>query len=252
MKTIRSSLVGRWNGTLTWSRNSEKIARIGYQVIRDENEPSAVRLYYTWNDTDMSYLVRLNSTPLPWGGSRYWFTCPNTRCNRRVENLYMPPGNPYFACRTCHQLTYRSCQEKGQSDAFLQSMAAAMQDLYPGMTAKDLETLLDGKYTDRMHQILLVRYLGYLVDLPDPYGEYLTIDELCEKSGLSIGDIRQLETARLLLPDHDGKYRPKLVGWAGKLAYLLNQNWQVDEIKRWARGRFKTGNPKQWPPQRSD
>ncbi len=33
------------------------------------------------------------------------------RCGRRVGKLYLPPGEAYFACRECHQLTYQSQQE---------------------------------------------------------------------------------------------------------------------------------------------
>ncbi|MCI0460572.1 MAG: hypothetical protein L0Z62_26765 [Gemmataceae bacterium] len=31
-------------------------------------------------------------------------------CLRRVAKLYLPPGVPYFGCRTCHNLTYESAQ----------------------------------------------------------------------------------------------------------------------------------------------
>jgi hypothetical protein len=60
----------------------------------------------------------------------------------------------------------------------------------------------------------------------------LTATELCERSGLTQDDLAALESARLLLPDRpSGKYRPKLAGWAGKLAYLLRVGWGIPEIK---------------------
>jgi hypothetical protein len=40
---------------------------------------------------------------------RYCFRCRD--CIRRVRKVYMPPGRTNFACRTCHNLTYRSSQE---------------------------------------------------------------------------------------------------------------------------------------------
>lgn len=63
----------------------------------------------------------------PFGGRRLWFLCPEGRrglprldgggvvaernlCGRRVTKLYLPPGGERFACRRCHDLTYRSCQ----------------------------------------------------------------------------------------------------------------------------------------------
>jgi hypothetical protein len=41
------------------------------------------------------------------GGTRWWFTCP---CGRRVGKVYLPAGADRFACRTCHNLTYRTRQ----------------------------------------------------------------------------------------------------------------------------------------------
>ncbi len=83
----------------------------------------------------------------------------------------------------------------------------------------------------------------------DPYEGYLTGDELCQQSGLETDDLARLEVARLLLPDtKDGRYRPKLAGWGKKLAYLLREVWGIEEIKTWANGRWKTENPRQWPP----
>src|SRR5687768_14200874 len=105
MKVIHSSLVPHWHGTLTWSRNGEKVASISYRVITNDDIPSAIELIYTWNGMDINYIVDLATTLLPWSGNRYWFTCPNSTCRRRVANLYLSPGSPYFACRTCHKLT---------------------------------------------------------------------------------------------------------------------------------------------------
>jgi len=46
------------------------------------------------------------------GGVRWWFTCPTNRsrryCFRRVEKLYLPPGENAFACRHCYKLSYES------------------------------------------------------------------------------------------------------------------------------------------------
>ena len=39
---------------------------------------------------------------------RFFFRCS---CGERVGKLYLPPGETYFACRACHNLTYRSCKE---------------------------------------------------------------------------------------------------------------------------------------------
>jgi hypothetical protein len=103
---------GRWGG-VTWSRGGEPIGNISYRVIGGE-EPESLRLIYTItkHDTgekkDLDYPVRLTTTPLPWGGQRYWFICPAVGCGRRVSVLYLAPGGDYFACRHCYRLSYRS------------------------------------------------------------------------------------------------------------------------------------------------
>jgi len=77
----------------------------------------------------------------------------------------------------------------------------------------------------------------------------LTTGELCRQSGLGPEDLSRVEAARLLLPDtKDGRYRPKLAGWGKKLVYLLNEGWGIEEIRGWAKGRWKAENPRQWPP----
>jgi hypothetical protein len=43
------------------------------------------------------------------GGQRRWFRCPG--CGRRMFKLYRPPPSSFFACRQCHNLTYRCVQE---------------------------------------------------------------------------------------------------------------------------------------------
>ena len=61
---------------------------------------------------DMSYPVRLDWTPCHLGGRRVWWRCPSVGCGRRVAVLY---GGRVFACRHCHDLTYR-CQRETDDD----------------------------------------------------------------------------------------------------------------------------------------
>jgi len=62
----------------------------------------------------IGYLARLTWTPCHFGGGRWWWQCPlvvdGRPCQRRCRILYRPAGASYFACRVCHQLTYRSRQ----------------------------------------------------------------------------------------------------------------------------------------------
>lgn len=56
--------------------------------------------------------IALVTTPLPWGGLRWWFRCPvwRHRSFYRAAKLYLPEGGQVFGCRGCYDLTYASCQ----------------------------------------------------------------------------------------------------------------------------------------------
>lgn len=57
-------------------------------------------------------------------GKRFYFKCPglDDPCGRRVGKLFLPPGERRFACRACHNLTYRSCKEHDKRvDALVRS-----------------------------------------------------------------------------------------------------------------------------------
>lgn len=80
--------------------------------------------------------------------------------------------------------------------------------------------------------------------------EMLTKQELCQQAGLKQIDLQLLEAAGLLnLTQRDpDRYRPKLVSWGKKLAYLLEAGWSIDEIKTWSQLRWSWPNPRIWPP----
>jgi len=201
---------------------------------------------------DIDYITRLTTTELPWGGIRYWFVCPlssgSVPCGRRVGCFYLPPGGLYFGCRHCYDLTYESSQEGNQYKYMFQMFALQMQDEYPGLTWKDTRAMLEEDTTPNLKRIWTEKYLREWEDY-DPYEHYLTAEQMQEQSGLSEVDLDRLEDARLLVPDtKDGRYRPKLTGWGKKLAYLLGEGWDVFEIKRWSKDRWKLKNPREWPP----
>ena len=114
---------------------------------------------------------------------------------------------------------------------------------------KDTRDILDGKVSRRLAMMSAERYLTERQDY-DPYEGYLTAEELCQQSGMTNDNLKELEEARLLNPDtQDGRYRPKLAGWGKKLSYLLKEGWEIEAIKRWSKERWKTGNPRKWPPE---
>ena len=70
-------------------------------------------------------VVRLVARRLRTGGRVWEFICPGAGCGRRVRRLYRPAGFALYACRRCHGLTYRSCQEAHRLDAWIKAMGIA-------------------------------------------------------------------------------------------------------------------------------
>jgi hypothetical protein len=117
---FRGRLYPGASGVLTWTWTGGNKSSVGYFVDWTNDGPR-LTLHYRRNDReDVQISVRLQTTPTQFGGERMWLTCPlivkGVACNRRAGKLYLPPGARYFGCRTCHQLTYRSCQEAHQSE----------------------------------------------------------------------------------------------------------------------------------------
>lgn len=246
---------GFW-GTTRWTIGEQESGSISFRVLGDE-QPEALQLSYTigaksMNPQGFNYRVDLTTTPLPWGGIRYWFVCPLQGCYRRVGCLYLPPGEKYFGCRHCYELSYESQSKWHRDKDMFERLAFMMQDAYPGMDWKDMKDILEDKPSRNWRRLAAIRYLAGWRHY-DRHEGYLTQDELCQQSGLTVEIMRKLEEARLLIPDtKDGRYRPKLAGWGKKLAFLLDQGWELAEIRRWANGRFKTNNSRQWPPDRNN
>jgi len=95
---------------ITWvMKNTGKESSIGLEVNMT-GEPYA-RFMYSISDSEgnsipYDYEVSLVTTLCYFGGVRYWFICPI--CSKRVGGLYLAPGECYFKCRQCNNLTYHS------------------------------------------------------------------------------------------------------------------------------------------------
>ena len=103
--------------SLSWSWSRNGVAR-GSISVRTEFD--SVTLDYRQRDhsgewRDMNYPVRLTWTPCHYGGRRAWWLCPAAGCGRRVAVLY---GGGVFACRHCHQLSYKSQNDTPSSAAY--------------------------------------------------------------------------------------------------------------------------------------
>lgn len=126
--TIRDSLNKSCSGKIQWSNRAGRRSSIGYQISPDSQTP-ILTLCYRWRDSvDVSIPIAMQSTPMHFGGRRWWFTCPlivaGKACRRRVGKLYLPPGSKYFGCRTCHSLSYVSSQTAHQMERFSNQLAS--------------------------------------------------------------------------------------------------------------------------------
>jgi len=116
-------LNGYKNGGIEWRYPSGDVNSIGIttNAFKRDKPNSYLRIQYamtnrqTGDKSPYNYKVELVTTPCNLGGERFWFICPlvtnGIPCRRRVGKLYLPPGGPYFGCRHCYNLTYRSCRE---------------------------------------------------------------------------------------------------------------------------------------------
>ena len=91
--------------------------------------------------------VRLCSTTCNFGGYRYWLSCPS--CNRMVGVIYFLNGQ--FACRRCHNLTYR-IRNLNRFDRTLQKIIS-MPELEQ-METKIKRKVYKGRYTKKYNQFL--------------------------------------------------------------------------------------------------
>lgn len=85
--------------TITWGDDASATV-----VIHDEY----IKLYYVYEKKKLKMKVSFNYTKVGYG-IRKWFSCPT--CSRKTNKLYYLYG--LFACRICHNLTYRSSNASG-------------------------------------------------------------------------------------------------------------------------------------------
>ena len=116
--------------TWTWAGTGEKVGSVACWTEPAGGRVTHLVLKYTATIDGQRHeiveRIRLQTTPMPNGGVRWWFTCPlacdGVFCGRRVGTLHLPPGARYFACRHCHMLTYTSCQESHKYDGVFREL----------------------------------------------------------------------------------------------------------------------------------
>jgi hypothetical protein len=103
---------------------------VGYELQTEAGAAGSAFITQFRGDTPVDYRVQLETTPLHFGGERWWFRCPDAGCGRRVRKLYLAPGGTYFACRYCYHLTYDSAQSHdARVDFFLNHPEAVLPAL---------------------------------------------------------------------------------------------------------------------------
>jgi hypothetical protein len=108
---------GPYTAAITWrSRSGAERASISFTLDASASPPW-LRLEYRANGEPFSIQVGLPTTPLRFGGVRWWFACPS--CRQRCDRLYLPDHGRRFACRKCWNLGYRSQRE---SDARVRAL----------------------------------------------------------------------------------------------------------------------------------
>lgn len=105
-----------------WISNGKPSGSMGVFYLPDR-QAIVFKFQATKGDTtkDVLQRIRLETTPLHFGGVRYWMRCPH--CNKRVRTLHLPPSavlnNNPFRCRTCYNLSYFSSQESRHPRGYL-------------------------------------------------------------------------------------------------------------------------------------
>lgn len=96
-------------GSITWSRNGNKIACISI-IAATGPENSYVELDYKYNGTPIKYRVQLVSAPSNLGKGVVWyFICPNT--GKRCRKLYL--ASNYFY----HRSAFNGCMYEKQTQS---------------------------------------------------------------------------------------------------------------------------------------
>jgi hypothetical protein len=140
-------------GSHSWRTRGGRESSIGY-VVEWFADVALVTLKYRRDNEPVEIPIRIQTTPMHFGGERRWFTCPlivnGVACDRRCGKLYLPPGAKYFGCRKCHRLTYVSCQEAHKADRLAQFFAPHQRDLWRELARRwETQSALDGEEAAR-------------------------------------------------------------------------------------------------------
>ena len=120
VKTLRQQGCFRSNkqGECRWYNGwGDRVGIVWYRVTLGEKGYGEIQFHYIdvwyvfylpWGETiKTEERIALTATPCRYGGKRWWLLCPPSN-KHRVTKLYAPYSSPFFKCRNCHELIYRS------------------------------------------------------------------------------------------------------------------------------------------------
>lgn len=150
-----------WRGAWGWrdAKSDEVTSTVDLEIDTRDRDRPWLRIHYTitkgyGKGQKVGYKVGLETTAPHFGGQCWWLICPGESCGRRVRKLYLPPRGVYFACRHCHDLTYRSCQESDKR-------VSRLLRRFGNNPAAVLDAALQGK-VDLIMALKVVRRVGLL------------------------------------------------------------------------------------------
>lgn len=79
---------------------------VDFLVLRDHLE-----IHHGEGENKRIFRIHFALSKGNYGNSRYWMRCPHPKCLKRCGKLYLcrtPNDMPFFLCRTCLDLAYRS------------------------------------------------------------------------------------------------------------------------------------------------
>lgn len=114
-------------------------AELGY-LIRNDGAGFVLDAWTPNTPSAAPMRFRLTLVPLPFGGARTYLHCPGLApgqpCCRRATRLYWPVTSTLgFACRACHELAYRSSQERRRSAAEWRALVERPRPPLPSMAS---------------------------------------------------------------------------------------------------------------------
>ena len=127
------------SGVLSWSANGAGTFSLNWFVSLPIQpcQPTLTLQYQTKSESVRSQFD-LCTTPVHFGGHRWWFVCS---CGRRVGTLHLPAQyeSIRFACRDCHRLAYRSSQQAHREERFIGQLQRWVESKRKRMQAAGFE-----------------------------------------------------------------------------------------------------------------